>query len=71
MKPTVSLHLSQNRWLPTAKESRQRIVAAALSMTRGTHLEPSSYEQMLLEQFVQGKLTIGQVLEQLERHEQQ
>jgi hypothetical protein len=67
MKSSVSLHLSQNKALPSSKESRQLLVNAALSMTKGTHLEASSYEQLLLDHFVKGKLTIDQVLQYLER----
>jgi hypothetical protein len=38
---------------------------------QGTALAPKPYEQFLLEQFVRGKLPLGQVLAQLEaqRHE--
>jgi hypothetical protein len=45
---------------------RQRVLSAMLNLTRDTALEPSSYEQMLLGQFVHGDLTIDQVLDLLD-----
>lgn len=67
MRSSLSLCLSQNKALPSSRKIRQRLVSAALSMTKGTHLEASAYEQMLLDHFVNGRLTIDQVLHYLER----
>lgn len=43
------------------QQGRQRLVHAVLSFTEGTPLFPASYEQQLLDQFVQGWLTIDEV----------
>ena len=54
-----------------ASESvRQRFVTGLLNLTHGTRLAPSSEEQALLKQFVQGELTLDQVLAQLEKSTQ-
>ena len=45
---------------------RRRLVAAALALTQGTTLAAGPYEQQLLTQFVQGQLTIEEVLALLE-----
>ncbi|WP_157780922.1 antitoxin VbhA family protein [Hymenobacter sedentarius] len=52
-----------------AEQSRQRAVAFALALTRDTRLAPQPYEQMLLDQFVRGEMTIDQVLSSLETSE--
>ena len=48
------------------EKSRRRLVAAALNLTQGTPLAPNQYEQMLLDQFIRGTLTLDQVLTLLE-----
>lgn len=48
------------------KEKRQYAVAWALRFAQNTSLDPSPYERALLARFVEGSLTIDQVLEQLE-----
>ena len=50
---------------------RERAVQFALSMTRGTAIAPSEYEQQLLAQYVEGILTIDQVIEYTERQKEQ
>jgi hypothetical protein len=50
----------------TTPQGRQRLVLAALDFVAGTSLVPDDYERMLLKQFVEGTLTIEQVLEHLE-----
>ncbi|HEX8424968.1 hypothetical protein [Hymenobacter sp.] len=49
------------------KEKRQYAVAWALRFAQNTPLDPSPYERALLTRFVDGNLTIDQVLEQLEQ----
>lgn len=48
------------------KEKRQYAVAWALRFTQNTALDPGPYERALLTRFVEGSLTIDQVLEQLD-----
>ncbi|UOG75058.1 hypothetical protein MTX78_00300 [Hymenobacter tibetensis] len=57
---TAPLPLLQN------VEKRQRAVAWALRFAQNTTLDPGPYERALLARFVEGSLTIDQVLEQLE-----
>lgn len=45
---------------------RQRAVAWALRFTEDTPLAPDPYERALLTRFIEGKLTLEQVLERLE-----
>ena len=47
------------------KEKRQYAVAWALQFAQNTSLDPSPFERALLTRFVEGSLTIDQVLEQL------
>ena len=55
---------------PFATEhNRQRAVTFALALTRDTRLAPAPYEQMLLERFVRGEMTIDQVLTCLDNTE--
>ncbi|UOQ66376.1 hypothetical protein [Hymenobacter volaticus] len=49
------------------KEKRQYAVSWALRFAQNTSLDPSPYERTLLTQFVEGSMTIDQVLEQLEQ----
>jgi len=53
--------------LLTTTHGRQRLLDMALNLTRNTRLAPSAQEQQLLTLFVQGTLTLDQVLEQLPR----
>ena len=52
--------------LLATEQGRQYLVTFALHMTNGTRLEASAYERRLLEQFVQGDVTIAQVVAALE-----
>lgn len=47
---------------PSEKAYREIIVRKALNVTRGTVYEPSAYEINLLTQFIEGTLTIEEVL---------
>jgi len=51
--------------LLTTPQGRQRLLTMAVNLTRDTPLAPSPQEQRLLTLFVQGTLTLDQVLEQL------
>lgn len=62
---SVSLHLQRALCLSTVA-GRQKLLTAALDFVAGTALVPSYREQALLAQFVDGNLTIEQVVEQLE-----
>ena len=53
----------------TTEHNRQRAVTFALALTRNTSLAPQPYEQMLLDQFVRGEMTIDQVLTCLDNPE--
>jgi hypothetical protein len=57
--------VSQQVQLLTTSQGRQQLVTAALDFVVGTALIPSDYERELLKQFVEGSLTIEQVLEHL------
>ena len=59
MKPLQLSDLSR-------RESRERAVAWALTITRNTPLAPKHYEQELLEQFVEGQLSIDEIITHLE-----
>jgi hypothetical protein len=48
------------------EQERREVVAAALSWTKTTAITPSDYEKHLLQQYIQGTLTIDQVIELLE-----
>jgi hypothetical protein len=48
------------------EQERREVVAAALSWTKTTTITPSDYEKHLLQQYIQGALTIDQVIELLE-----
>lgn len=50
------------------EQERREIVAAAISWTKTTAITPSNYEQNLLQQYVEGLLTIDQVIELLEEN---
>lgn len=52
-----------------SKEERQRAVAWGLAMTSGTPIAPTEYELALLAAFVEGDLTLDEVLVRLEEPE--
>jgi hypothetical protein len=63
--------MKQPSWEIFAMEkNRRRVLNVALNIAKGTHLEPKVYERMLLEQFVQGELTLDQVMYRLDVHQQ-
>jgi hypothetical protein len=66
VQQTISEGASQQVQLFVTPQARQRLVTAALDFVAGTALVPGDYEYMLLTKFVEGSLTIEQVLEHLE-----
>lgn len=50
------------------EQERREMVAAALSWTKTTTLTPSLYEKRLLQQYIQGTITIDRVIELLEEN---
>lgn len=50
------------------EQERREIVAAAISWTKTTSITPSLYEKHLLQQYVEGALSIDQVIELLEEN---
>jgi hypothetical protein len=50
------------------QEARAKLVTAALTLTNNTVIAPCSYELMLLEQYVQGVVSIEEVVALLEEH---
>jgi hypothetical protein len=62
---SVSKVASQRVQLLATQPGRQQLVTAALDFVVGTALIPSNHERVLLKQFVEGSLTIEQVLEHL------
>jgi hypothetical protein len=63
---SISERISKQAQQLSTRQGRQQLVTAALDFVTGTTLFPSQHEQHLLAQFVQGSLTIEQVIEQLE-----
>lgn len=57
--------------LLNSEESRRQAVKLGLALTENTPLAPNVYECMLLEQFIQGKLTIDQVVNLVESGKQE
>ena len=51
-----------------SEQERRDMVAAALSWTKTTSLTPSLYEERLLQQYIQGVLTIDRVIELLDKN---
>jgi len=51
-----------------SEQERRDMVAAALSWTKTTALTPSLYEEQLLQQYIQGVLTIDRVIELLDEN---
>jgi hypothetical protein len=66
VQDAISKGAGQQVQLFATPQGRQRLVTAALDFVAGTALVPGDYERMLLKQFVEGSLTIEQVLEHLE-----
>lgn len=52
----------------TTLPMRRRMVESVLTTTRFTSIAPGPYERWLLSEYVQGVLTIEQVIELLEGH---
>lgn len=50
------------------EQERRGMVAAALSWTKTTTITPSLYEKRLLQQYIEGSLTIDQVIRLLEEN---
>lgn len=50
-------------------EARSRVVAWGLAMTANTRIAPAEYERKLLAAFVEGDLTLDEVLLHLEKQE--
>lgn len=48
---------------------RTRVVNATIDFVQGTQLEPQPYEQSLLRLYVEGHLTIEEVIQHLEANE--
>jgi len=57
---------STSRPLLQNVEERRHAVAWALRFAQNTPIDPGPYERALLTRFIEGNLTIDQVLEQLE-----
>lgn len=55
---------------PQDEEQRRRAVAWAIALTAETKLAPDEYEATLLAQYVEGSLTLSQVLAQLDNRVQ-
>jgi len=70
MTVPLSKHVSPQASPLDTESGRQRLVTVALNLTRGTALAPEAYEQMLLDQFVRGVLTLDEVLTRLNEQEQ-
>lgn len=51
---------------PQDEAQRRRAISWAIALTAETHLAPEQYETDLLEEYAQGKLTLDQVLRQLD-----
>jgi hypothetical protein len=66
LQDKTSKGAGQQVQLLATPQGRQQLVSAALDFVAGTALIPSEYERILLKQFVDGSLTIEQVLEHLE-----
>jgi len=69
MKNVYSPEIIPEESLLATAQGRQHVLGAVLRLTKGTSLEPQAYEQQLLGRFVQGDLTIDQVVALLEAHE--
>lgn len=54
---------------PATKQGRRQLVTMALNLTADTALSPKEYERRLLDQFIQGELTIDQILSLLKAQE--
>ena len=69
MKPVDCLQAEPSASVLATAQGRQRLVMTALRLTENTALAPKDYERTLLEQFVDGKLTIDEVMLRLEESE--
>jgi hypothetical protein len=65
-KASVSTHMSRSDNPLGSKEARARIVKAIVDFVKGTRLEPQPFEQTLLGLFVEGQMTIEEVIQRLE-----
>lgn len=50
----------------TTEQSRQRLATAVISFTQGTRFSLEPYQQQVLDLFLQGRLTIDEVVYSLE-----
>ena len=66
MKAPLSTWMNQHAAVLGTEHGRRRAVLLALSLSENTPLAPQTYERLLLEQFIQGELTLDEVITQLE-----
>ncbi len=50
------------------KHTRQKLVAFARLLVQGTPLEPMAYEQQLLQQFIDGEVSIDEMSYRLDQY---
>jgi hypothetical protein len=62
--------LGQDTSILASERGRQRLLTAALRITENTSIAPNDYERRLLDQFVEGQLTIDEVVAQLDAYQQ-
>ena len=65
----VSVHANQSPDALATRESRARIVKATMDFVKGTPLEVQLYERALLNLFVEGHISIEEVIQRLEELE--
>jgi hypothetical protein len=63
---TLLQHSQPTTQPATTREARARLVNATLDFVTGTPLYPQPYEYTLLQLFVEGDLTIDEVVQRLE-----
>ena len=66
METPLSTWMNQHAAVLGTETVRRRAVLMALSLSENTPLAPQIYERLLLEQFIQGELTLDEVITQLE-----
>lgn len=66
MKTPLAAWMSEHATVLRTEQARRRAVLLALSLSENTPLAPQPYEQMLLERFICGELSLDQVIVQLE-----
>jgi len=66
MKTPLSIWMNEHASVLGTEQGRRRAVLLALSLSENTPLAPHPYEQLLLEQFVRGELSLEQVIRDLE-----